>query len=165
MRSAMCLAAALGLVVLLGCGRGPGLKTQRVEGVLTLDGKPVEGATVTFVPVKEGQGASAVGVTDASGKFTLTVAATGRARTSPGAGTLPGEYFVGVVKTTSEVPASEEEEEASGKAASTSPGTSPSAEPKLVHVVPPKYNNPRTSGLRVTVKEGPNTIPIELSSK
>lgn len=152
---------AVCVLVLGACHRQPVLKTQPVEGTVTLDGKPVEGATVTFVPVVEGQGASATGITDASGKFTLTVVDTSRGRGAPGGGTVPGDYFVGVMKTTFPQAASEEEEEEGGK----TKGTEAPSEPKLTHVVPQKYNDPKRSGLRATVKEGKNVIPIELSSR
>jgi hypothetical protein len=36
--------------------------------------------------------------------------------------------------------------------------------PKITYVVPQKYNNPRESGLKVTVQAGQNTIPLELTS-
>ena len=36
--------------------------------------------------------------------------------------------------------------------------------PKVTHVVPLKYNNPKESGIKVTVTEGKNDIPIELTS-
>ena len=32
------------------------------------------------------------------------------------------------------------------------------------HVVPEKYNIPSESGIKVTVKEGANNIPIELTT-
>lgn len=160
-RARWCALAVLCVLVLGACHRQPKLETQPVEGTLTLDGKPVEGATVTFVPVVEGQGASATGITDAGGRFTLTVVDTTRGRATPGGGTVPGDYFVGVMKTTFPQAASEEEEEGGGKTT----GTEAPSEPKLTHVVPQKYNDPRRSGLRVTVKEGKNVIPIELSSR
>lgn len=68
-----------------GCGKG---KTIKVEGVVTLDGKPLPGATVSFMPVGEGRPAS--GRTDADGRFRLTTY-----RTDDGA--LPGDYKVVVV--------------------------------------------------------------------
>jgi hypothetical protein len=56
-----------GLLGMVGCG--PSYKS--VEGVVTLDGKAVEGATVVFV-AENGSGNTASGLTDANGKFTLT---------------------------------------------------------------------------------------------
>jgi hypothetical protein len=74
------------VLLAVGCG-GPG-KPVKVEGIVTLDGKPLPGATVTFAPV--GGGRSASGRTDADGSFRLTTF-----RTDDGA--LPGEYKVMVV--------------------------------------------------------------------
>jgi len=68
---------------------GCGAKPVPVNGVVLLDGKPVEDATVTFVTA-DGK-MSANGFTDASGNFSLSVA------DQPGA--FPGEYKVVVVKT------------------------------------------------------------------
>lgn len=53
-------------VVSAGCGGS----YHKVEGTVTMDGAPVEKATVLFIPTKEG-GQSATGQTDASGKFKL----------------------------------------------------------------------------------------------
>jgi len=72
------------LLTAAGCGRGPG-SPVKVEGVVTLDGKPLPGATVTFAPVEGGRPAS--GRTDADGSFRLTTF-----RSDDGA--LPGEYKV-----------------------------------------------------------------------
>jgi hypothetical protein len=69
----------------LGCSN---VKVIPVEGVVTLDGKPLPGATVSFMPVEAGR--SATGQTDADGNFRLTTF-----RTEDGA--LPGEYKVIVV--------------------------------------------------------------------
>ncbi len=66
----------LGAVVpfaMTGCGSsGPAL----VSGVVTLDGKPVEGASVSFTPASgDGLGGS-YGKTDAQGRYTLRTVAT-----------------------------------------------------------------------------------------
>jgi len=76
------LAAA---VCLTGCSSRP-----QVQGVVTLDGTPVEGATVSFISA-DGKDIF-TGFTDASGKFTLQ----GNDQ-KPGA--APGTYKVTVVKT------------------------------------------------------------------
>jgi hypothetical protein len=73
------------ILTTVGCGKGNLIK---VEGVVTLDGKPLPGATVSFVPVGEGQ--PAFGRTDADGSFRLTTS-----RTDDGA--KPGDYKVVVV--------------------------------------------------------------------
>jgi hypothetical protein len=61
--SAVCLAG----IGIIGCGSGTRL--GNVTGTVTLDGKPLEGVSVAFMPE---QGGVASGVTDASGKYELT---------------------------------------------------------------------------------------------
>lgn len=149
----------------LGCGGGSdsaNVETVPVQGTVTLDGKPIEGAIVTFVPVNEAQGLPATGTTDKDGRFTLTAMGGGK-RGAAGAGTLPGEYYVGVVKDIFEGDDAEDSppegqfpEESSDE---------PSTEPQVKHIVPTKYNDPKTSGIKVTVKEGDNDIKIELKSE
>jgi len=56
-----------------GCG-GSDFDMAPVSGTVTLDGKPLEGATILFIPVASGgseTGPASSGVTDAEGKFTL----------------------------------------------------------------------------------------------
>ena len=124
---------------------------------MTLDGEPVANATVTFTPVTEGAGAMATGTTNAEGKYRLTAVVAGYTPQG-GSGTLPGEYNVGVVKAKPpEIPTSPE-------ASQLKPGQRPTGS-TLTYLVPQKYENPATSGIKKTVKEGKNDIPIELSSK
>src|SRR5215470_16755269 len=70
--------------VVAGCGRAKAVKTS---GVVTLDGQPVEGALVKFIPVDAAKGSVASGVTGQDGKFRLTT-------TNPNDGAVPGEYIV-----------------------------------------------------------------------
>jgi hypothetical protein len=69
----------------MGCGSKP----MGIKGKVTLDGAPLSGASVEFVP--EDGGHSAVGTTDSDGKFSLTTY-------KPGDGALRGEYRVVVKK-------------------------------------------------------------------
>jgi hypothetical protein len=154
------VAGALCLFVSFGCGKTKvTVSTDLVEGVVTLDGQPVAGATVTFTPVKDGAGAPATGMTDSTGKYALTAIGTGMAGAKPGAGTLPGEYYVGVLK--DEMPSVP----GSGQEGYQAPQTDqvPLA-PTMKHVVPEQFNDPQKSGIKVTVKSGKNDIPIELKS-
>jgi len=73
-----------------GCGGSSGPQTYRVEGTVTYQGAPVEGANVAFEPT-DSTGTSAGGTTDASGKYTL-MASFG------GTGTTPGTYTVTITK-------------------------------------------------------------------
>jgi hypothetical protein len=80
----------LGLAVLggsAGCGR---TNLVKVKGLVTLDGKPLSSATITFVRIG-GEGRPASGLSDADGNFQLTTL-----RTNDGA--APGEYKVTVTK-------------------------------------------------------------------
>ncbi|HEX7448331.1 MAG TPA: Ig-like domain-containing protein [Pirellulales bacterium] len=157
--SFLSIAVGVCAVALLGCGEKPKpVATEFVEGIVTLDGKPVEDATVTFAPVSEGAGASASGRTDPAGKYTLTAVGAGKGAQA-GGGTLPGEYYVGVQKDQyPDIPGSDQPDYEPPK----SEGR-PQA-PTLTHIVPQKFNDPRKSGIKVTVKAGKNDIPIELKS-
>lgn len=75
----LCAAAALGAV---GCGSGP----APVSGVVTLDGQPVEGVSVSFTPAAgDGDGiGGSYGKTDAQGKYALKTVIGDRAGAAPG---------------------------------------------------------------------------------
>ncbi len=83
------LCVFVGLTVLVGCG-GSGIGTVPAEGVITVDGQPMEGVMVVFNPDAEG-GRAASGRTDAEGKYVLTTVENGD-------GALPGTYKVSVSK-------------------------------------------------------------------
>jgi len=146
--------AACFVVVAAGCGpRGPAV--EMVEGVVLLDGQPVEGATVFFSPAPTGGktagGLPAAGRTGADGRFRLN--AIGGARSA--AGTKVGEYVVTIVKQESDAP--------------TAPAPDiPPAPPGLINVrdlLPTIYKVGATSPLRATVITGKNTFRFELDSK
>jgi hypothetical protein len=67
----LCLAAAM--LTVIGCGGGA--KIAPVAGVITLGGKPLANAVVTFQPMATAgtavAGAGSSGVTDASGSYAL----------------------------------------------------------------------------------------------
>lgn len=82
------VARAFGLLVIVlvaGCGAS-GTTPVPVSGVLKLDGKPLDGAVVTFEPQAPG-GKAAFGTVGADGTFRLTT-------DDPGDGALPGKYKV-----------------------------------------------------------------------
>ena len=79
-------------VNIIGCSDGR-LKTEPVSGVITLDGAPLDGATVSFAPKVSGQGAVGFGRTNEKGRYVLQTMSG-----HPDAGTLPGEYAVTVKK-------------------------------------------------------------------
>ena len=69
-----------------GCSRS---NLVKVRGVVTLDGKPLSWATITFNPIGGGRPAS--GLSDENGNFELTTSSTND-------GAAPGEYKVTVTK-------------------------------------------------------------------
>lgn len=87
------LAAAV--VLLLGCGGGDGYKYVPVSGQITLGGKPVADARVSFAPVGSDNnrhpGVGSYGRTDADGRFSLKVVGTDQA------GAAVGKHRVEVV--------------------------------------------------------------------
>lgn len=84
--------AGLLLLVCMASGCGGKYKPVPVRGVVTLDGKPVEAATVYFYAVGDAkEGRLAQGITDKHGEFYLS---TMRERD----GALPGEYKVVIHK-------------------------------------------------------------------
>jgi hypothetical protein len=130
-RQLLCCALILGLA---GCGGS----RSSVSGTVTLDGKPLSGASVTFAPVDTGEeaGVSSYGKTDDQGQFTLKTVD----NDTPGA--VPGKHWVRV-----SLSVGDPEDDA---------GT------MTVDKVPPWYNT-----FTLLVKEvdsGDNTINLELSS-
>ncbi len=89
-----CLFAAV-TIFAVGCGAEkapPKLEpTVELTGIITLDGKPLEGAAVRFAPKSTEGFHGAVGVTDASGKYDLyTDIGNGKSKD----GIIPGDYIV-----------------------------------------------------------------------
>jgi hypothetical protein len=82
-------AAVAVAVALTGPGCGGGGKVK-VTGVVQLDGKPIEGAQVTYHPIDPNRGQLAYGTTDKAGVFQLST-------TTPNDGAFRGEYKVTVV--------------------------------------------------------------------
>jgi len=142
-------------LVLVGCGGPKGLNTQYVEGVVTLDGQPLEKAMVTFVPESPGTDTkTAVGHTDSSGKYTLTSDGG-----LPQKGALEGNYKV----TISKVEITTQAEDRS----STPPGgsrTPPKYSTQTV-ITPQVYSTATTTPLKATVQKGRNDIPFAMEGR
>jgi hypothetical protein len=128
------LLLALGLT---GCGNG----LSRVSGRITLDGKPLTSGqnvvvTVLFYP-ESGRGAPGAGLADSNGNYFVS---TGSQKGLP-----PGNYVVTLSASEYTPP----------------PG---GGMPSRKLLTPPRYANPKLSGLRTEVKPGSNTYDIQLSS-
>lgn len=127
-----------------------------VRGVVTLDGKPVEGATVGFAPKAAGR--PATGTTDAAGQFSLTTF-------EPGDGAVPGEHVVTVSKIKSSGQQFDMSSVPAGSDAMPLSGATPAGGIKIQWEVPPKYADPKTSGFTINVKSGMEPVKLELESK
>lgn len=81
------------MVAVVGCGRNASdlPKLAPVAGTVTLDGKPLSGATVVFVPTGSTHGTGANGRTDQAGRYEL-------AKRSGEKGSPTGEYRVVITK-------------------------------------------------------------------
>jgi hypothetical protein len=115
-------ALALLLLAVAGCG---GDTFHDIRGTVYLDGKPLDGAAVTYVPVELGN--PGVGVTGADGVYKLETGNT--------AGVRPGAYKVVVVKNTYTP-----YDERTGRGGE-----------KLPDPVPEKYAKAETSDITITV--------------
>lgn len=139
-----------GMGTLAGCGSASASpKTESlapVKGCVTLDNKPIEGATVTFVPLAAKMGDGAVGVTDASGNYEATAG---------GANGAPlGLYKVTISRLIDPV----------GKpvvATLESPPANLGARESIL----PKYSDHAISTLKCTVAAGGGTFDFKLTSR
>lgn len=147
-------------VVTTGCGGDSGFpKTYPVTGKVTVSGKAIEGALVTFQ--RDSGKENAIGTTDKNGEFTLTMF-------QPGDGAVPGQYRIAVTKptpgTTSSTTLPPGQIGSPDLPADYGPppenqGGGPSG-PKSE--IPAKYSNDTNSGLRATIVAGPNNVPLDL---
>jgi len=118
-------------LVVMGCGRPPSVALAPCDGLVTLDGKPVEGWYVLFNPdpARSTRGPASVGLLDARGRFHML---------APGGrnGAVPGEHRVFLLPPGNGMPEVEL--------------SNPGAAVRL----PPGYQNPESSGLVATVEAG-----------
>jgi len=82
------------MLAVLGCGSPGTAPTAPATGTVTYKGKPVEGVSVGFIPEK---GRPASGLSDASGKFTVSTF-------KRGDGAVPGKHKVIVAEAASSDP-------------------------------------------------------------
>ena len=151
------LFALLFLVVsvsMVGCGSGR-LRTEPVVGIVTLDGEPLEGASVNFIPKNPDEGIASFGRTDAKGEYRLQTLAG-----DADAGTLPGEYTVTISKHKL-VP--------SGSGRMVVDFTTQEQVPEMLSVLifpeMARYANPETTPFSVTVVKGRNRFDLDLQSR
>lgn len=138
----------------LGCSKGPQLGS--VSGVVTMDGKPLPNAVVTFVPAAGGR--AAIGQTDANGEYKLVFVGT--------TGALLGQHRVSVTtapKTQGSSPSGKMNEEEYRKQAMGGQDSAAYNTAQVVEPIPERYNT--KTELMKEVKSGQNTINLDLTSK
>ena len=136
---ALCICSLM-LLALAGCpARREEPKLVPVQGTVTMDGKPLAGASLMF-------GGVAFGETDANGHYELS---RGEKRGVPA-----GEYTVVIEKWT----------EPDGSVYRSAEGVSP-MEAGATQQIPARYSNPEQSELKKKVPDGGGTIDFELKSK
>jgi hypothetical protein len=123
------------LVAFSGCGdseSGPSVTTYPVKGKVILpDGKPLSQGLVTFVPAKD-EGRQASGKLESDGTFALTTR-------KEGDGAAPGEY---VVRIDSDLTSGVVQKKGLKRS-----------------LLPEKYSDEHSSGLKATVKAETNDLP------
>lgn len=122
--------ALLLAVVATGCGGSAGPKLAETVGVVTYKGKPLPAAAIVLIPAN---GPASYGSTDANGAFTLST--TG----NPGAMVGPAQVAITAYQQLAEMKSEEKLTAADLKIMNTS-------------LIPIKYGNPDTSGLKADVK-------------
>ena len=136
-----------GVTLLAGCEGGVEAGTVSVDGLVTVDDKPIAQASVAFIG-KEGARLSSA-LTDSAGKFKIRAA--------------PGKNVVTVAKAPPggpEPPSSEEPElmPSDGVYAKMQKAVGASE-------VPAKYGDPNTSGLSFEISDQLKSVEVSLSSK
>ena len=156
----------LGLAFVAGCS-GAGADrpdTVPVSGTVVYKGKPVEGATVSFMA--EGAPKPATGITDAEGKFQLSTFEFND-------GAVVGEHVITVEKyeqgaeaaqTTSSMEEAMNDPNALAEMAAQFEEEGEAAQAGPKSLLPPKYADPKTTPLKEKVTaEGPNTFVLQLT--
>ena len=130
------------LPLLTGCGGGAASPDLRAaSGNVTLNGNPVEGASISFFPTVQG-GRSATGTTDASGNFKLS-------SFQKEDGALIGKYNVAITKFNPNYVMPEPGEE----------------EKEPYNLLPESFGDPGTSGLSAEVTaDGENFFEFGLNA-
>lgn len=154
------LGPVLAVAAVFGCGGAnvPMQTTVKVSGVVLLDGKPVEGLDIRFLPTDTTNfklDETPLGRTDSAGKFVLTTYFNGD-------GAPPGNYLV-AVSYPDQIPASEEADETATAIAQAKAKKERAKDGKPRF--PQVYQVPQKSGLAATVPSGGGELPpFELNS-
>ena len=139
-----------GIGTLAGCGSASASPKAEslvpVKGCITLDNRPLEGATVIFTPQGSKMGDGAIGTTDANGNYEATA---GGATGAP-----LGAYKVTISRLI----------DSAGKPVVATLETPP-ANLGAREAMPPKYSDHAISALKCTVAAGGGTFDFKLTSR
>ena len=153
MLSRCTLAICLALLVTTGCSKEKGPRTVPAEGIVTLDGAPVEGAAVVFV--SDGGAYSAMGMSDVEGKFSLDAF---EFKT----GAVPGKYFAIVTKT---VEITSNSPEVKGEEAEHASENGEDVQLGVKNDLPTRYEQPKPEFQFTIPEDGTTDLKLELTSK
>ena len=150
-----CVLAMIVVYAAAGCG---GVVRVPVNGLITLDGVPVDEAAVTFMPTVSGR--PGLAMTDSAGRFFVREAGMEN-------GLTPGTYDVVVFKVVwapvNMVPAPMPVDHPDG--APVPMVDVPGRNPEIArYIVPKRYTKPETSGLRVSVKQADKNLTFALTT-
>jgi hypothetical protein len=130
----------------VGCSETTSANLVPVTGNVTMDGKPLAGASITFTGVGNTPGLGGVGVTDEAGNFEVSHFRAGK-------GLDAGDYKVMISKLVmsdgAPIPA----------------GTLSIAELSTRQLVPRRYNDVNNTILKVIVKDGGDPVSLALASR
>lgn len=149
-------------IMSVGCG-GPSLPVAKTTGQVTINGAPIEGATVNMAT--DGNAVIAIGVTDASGNFSMSTAFAGQSYE----GAPVGKVTVWITKAQAQGmptadPNAAPADEADPLAAANKMAKMMEAQGKKSQGgmileqksdIPEKYTSPATSGLDQTIDADP----------
>ena len=119
-----------------GCGQGGVPKNIPIRGLVSYQGKPLNGGDVLYAPVDEKQGRPAYGKIQGDGTFTVRT-------TEQISGVIPGKYRISI--RAAEPVAGQPT--ASGKTARSKTATKSRGEQKQKPLIPERYSDPQRSGL------------------
>ena len=158
-RSRIAIVALLAALA-AGCSsNGPPLVP--VGGKVTLDGKPLAGKTLKFIPDPGTPGQGSGATTDANGAYVLLATRPGSIRDEAGAPS--GAYRVVVVEPMFPIDLPVQDANDSNATPAIGVPVAPAAGKKKAEI-PPAYTKPETTPLRVVVPTGGGEIDLKLES-
>jgi len=146
MRICLILSLLVAFVLVAGCGKPSNLPPQYpVSGIISLDGKPLPGAGIMFLPRGETRGRGAMAMTDPTGKYTLKT-------DHGGPGAPEGEYAVTISRVVNR----------DGTPYVPNPDVAEAGERETL---PGHYSDSMKTTLKANVPKGGDTINFDLKSK